>query len=313
MHHATRTQPNVLHGHRMSVLRSPRSGIAERSGSQPNLTEIHDLHQVTFRNKRKQPDEDKTINNELSEIKQQMAEMMALLTRVSSNQTENMNKICSEISLIKESVSNINSTINHLSLEQDKIKSDITNLAQSSHTTEQKIQTLESDLLSLKTSTCTQSAYLDQSEKYNDIFAEIHDRNIRGKNIVITGVPEPELKNVTERRDRDLNEVSKIVKLVNDKSTLPEQVKRLGKYTPGKNRPLRATFASKDSVINILRNKTNVNLGTINIFADRTPQQQHHMKTLIEELKLRTQKGEENLIIKYIKGIPRIIQSSSKN
>lgn len=49
------------------------------------------------------------------------------------------------------------------------------------------------------------------------------------------------------------------------------------------------------------------------MYSDQTPSQRKLMLNLQKELAHRIQNGEPNLVIKYVKGIPKIMKDESKN
>lgn len=59
----------------------------------------------------------------------------------------------------------------------------------------------------------------------------------------------------------------------------------------------------------LLREKNNITDGNIKIYPDKTKIEQLHLKILNEELKIRQKNGEDNLIIKYKNGYPKIIKA----
>ncbi|VVC94509.1 unnamed protein product [Leptidea sinapis] len=77
----------------------------ELSGSQPNLSNI-DLAAITIRNKRKHC-LDYDVNDQLTDIQKQMAEMMALLTSSITTQKESSSKLANDIANIKDQMSEI--------------------------------------------------------------------------------------------------------------------------------------------------------------------------------------------------------------
>lgn len=80
-----------------------------------------------------------------------------------------------------------------------------------------------------------------------------------------------------------------------------------------KARPMKLCFDSQETVKIILRNKTGIKENSFRIYSDQTPYQQNFMVNLKKELKERQERGETDLTIKYIKGIPKIITQPSKN
>lgn len=107
----------------MSVLRSPTGSDSGKrlGGSQPNLSEmqaeVEPSPHVTLRNKRKFTDDNDLIRNELSGLRQQMCEMMAVLTATRTDQAENINKLREDVTAIKSEVGNISSIIENIILE----------------------------------------------------------------------------------------------------------------------------------------------------------------------------------------------------
>lgn len=94
--------------------------------------------------------------------------------------------------------------------------------------------------------------------------------------------------------------------------SVPLKVIRLGRFQPGKMRPIKTIFSMATDVFDIIRNKKKIshsNLpSTINISTDRTPNQRESMKKLCEELASRTNNGEIGLTIKFQRGVPKIIK-----
>lgn len=304
----------------MNVQRSPPtgSGTSGRSDSQPNLTNLN-LYETDFlrgvnRYKRKHPDEDHQIKSELIEIRRQMQDIMSFLSDFSTTQKENNGKLCQDLASIKEQVTIIKTTTENLVLEQNKIKVELANVVESSKVTDKKIESLEYDVQQIKSAsqTSSQAAASPSIQKYEDIVSELQDRNFRDKNVILTSIPEPELSDLNERRDFDRSEVLKILRAIYKDCPEPVKISRLGKYESGKSRPIKACFGSQETAKLILRNKNKENCGVVRIYSDQTKYQQIFMKNLKEELQHRTQNGETNLTIKYIKGTPRIISQQPK-
>jgi len=87
----------------------------------------------------------------------------------------------------------------------------------------------------------------------------------------------------------------------------------LGRYQSGK-RPIKAVFSTSSNIFDILNNKRKLSLrvppSRINISSDRTLYQRNSMKKLREELAARLSNGKTDLIIKFIKGVPRIVKNA---
>lgn len=295
----------------MSVQRSPPgSGL---SGSEPNLLSSEALsgfqnspNQVTFRNKRKFTED---IKEELSEFREQMMHMMATIT---TNQKEFMDKMSENISTIKEKVDDIKITLNNLVTEQNKLKSDISEVQLKAIATDKKLEQMQSEIDKMKENSKSTLPSLVTSNVYESIMTEVRERELRSKNIIIVGIQEPVSTSKDERTDMDMDKVINIIKMTGV-NCLPEKLFRLGKYNPNKNRSLKVCFKSSETAISILRGKTDVKYDNIKIYSDQTPQQQEFLKNLKEEFKSRSENGENNLTIKYVKGVPKIVQIPAKN
>lgn len=303
----------------MNIIRSPpgSGSSTERSGSYPELStknlyiESSDIpHQVTFR-KRKQCDDNDLIKKDLSNMSNQMSEMMTYLKELNKNQTENLNKLCSDVNAIRENINEIKSVVQNLTTEQNKIKSQVVTLTEYNDSANKRIESLESKIQQLKITTTVASTSVPSI--CEDIMAELSDRNLRSKNIIMIGIPEQNSADTNENSDLDKSEVSKVIKILNPNYPEPEKTIRLGKYNVDKKRPIKVSFASQSTVISILRNKTKIKDYNVRIYSDQTPQQRSHLKRLKEELENRKTNGEMNLSIRYVKGVPKIIQIPPKN
>lgn len=315
----------------MSAERSPTGSdlASARSGSYPNLpskinTSQPELPLVTARNKRKFTAENEELKAEFSDVKlefkelrkqmtalhQQMSEMMTYLTSNNTMQIDNFSKISEDISVIKNQVSDIKSTTEFLNEEQSKLKSEIMNMKSSNNTTQKKIELLEARLQNIDSKTLNMEANPKAQE---EIIVELNERNVRSRNILVSGIAESTSTDPKERQIYDKNASWRILKTIYTDCPQPEKVYRIGKYNPGKNRLIKVCFKLPETALYILRNKSSVKNDVNKIYPDQTSQQQSYMKHLKEELESRTKNGETNLIIKYVRGVPKIISAQPKN
>lgn len=314
----------------MSVQRSPtRSGPnVSRSDSFPNLTkksntsDSSDTSQITFRNKRKFANESEEfcelrkdfteMRTQMTAIQSQMTEMMAYLTSTNNIQSENFTKISEDMSVIKEQLRDIKSTTEYLSEEQNKLKNDILNIQRSNSTLQNRIEKLESNIRECNYSTASIETGT-KMETWENILTELNERNLRSKNLLISGIPEPTSTDRIERQTEDKSSSWKILRNINPDCPEPIKVFRVGKYHPDKKRPVKVCFETQETANYILRNQSKLKNCDNKCFSDQTPKQQSYMKGLKEELEARTKRGETNLIIKYVKGVPKIISAQPKN
>ncbi|XP_069365626.1 uncharacterized protein [Maniola hyperantus] len=317
----------------MSADRSPtRSDLASaRSGSYPNLpskinaSQLSELSQVTVRNKRKFIAENEELKAEFSDVKHefielskqmtalhlQMSEMMTYVTSNNTMQIDNFSKISEDVSVIKNQVNDIKSTTEFLIEEQSKLKLEIMNIKSSNNTTQKKVELLESRMqnIDLKMISVDASPKVKAQE---EIITELNERNLRSRNILVSGIAESTCTDPKERQIHDRNASWSILKTIYTDCPQPEKVYRIGKYNPDKNRLIKVCFELPKTALYILRNKSSVKNDVNKIYPDQTSQQQSYMKHLKEELEARTRNGETNLIIKYVRGVPKIISAPPK-
>lgn len=146
------------------------------------------------------------------------------------------------------------------------------------------------------------------------IINEMNERNFRAANVLFYNIPECTSSSIEERVLHDKNEISKIINGISSDNKTPIKVIRLGKsYQPNKHRPIKAIFSSAGDAFDILKNKKHIlsrlppNSSNIGISSDRTLFQREQMKKLRDQLAARQSSGEQNLTIKFTKGIPGIV------
>lgn len=299
----------------MNVLRSPTGSglVAGHSDPQINISSSKRLdvpdQQVTFRHKRKYLDYEDTMKSEFSEMRMQMTQMMEMMASLSEKQTDFIKQISNDISTIKQQVSETKTSIETLRMEHNSLKTDVNTLLNKNVYTEKRLSEVEAKIKDLPHPTIDTT----QTTAPEDILYELNERQRRSKNIIITNVPEPEASKSDMRQAADKNYIIDLMKKIIPDCPDPTTTIRLGKSIPNKSRPLKVCFLNDEPVKEILKNKHKYNLDTIKIFSDQTPQQRTNLKKVKEELKNRTEKGMKNLSIKYIKGVPKIVENSSKN
>lgn len=285
----------------MSLLGS----TSKSGGSQPDLSKSSegskttDKPQITFR-KRKEPESDLKMKEEFESLKN---EMRSFLTKFSTIQNEGMASIRQDMNEIKEQLAGIKICTDKIIEDQEIMKKDIDNLKFLSKKNELKIKSLQSTLSPSHSNISTNS--------YDEIIYECQERITKQKNIIIFNLPESSSKSSSDRLEYDKNEVSKIINKIVDNCCQPIKIFRIGKYNPQKPRPLKVCFENADIALQILRNKNNQS--EFKIYSDQTYKQRKHLSQLKEELLTRQEEGEQNLVIKYVKGTPKIITQQSKN
>jgi hypothetical protein len=147
-----------------------------------------------------------------------------------------------------------------------------------------------------------------------DTLAELGERDMRSKNVIMFDVPEAGLDvPVSEHIAEDRKKVAEIIQHVEVLS--PEKVvrlQRLGTRQKDKTRPLKITFVTGEDAKAVLYNKSRLPK-SIKVKQDYTDIQREHIRKTWSELERRKANGEENIVIKYINGAPKIVKGWKKN
>ncbi|KAG8239980.1 hypothetical protein J437_LFUL019330 [Ladona fulva] len=149
----------------------------------------------------------------------------------------------------------------------------------------------------------------------NSVVLEVNDRNRRCKDVIVFGAPE-KLEGESVTHDSDFAKRLVNTVLPNASSNLDFRFTRLGRNATNKPRTLKLTLSSEEQVFeflksfDLLKSSGNDFIRSLSSSRDRTLMERNYLQTLRSELQIRMDAGEQNLTIKYIKGIPKII---SKN
>ncbi|CAH2100558.1 unnamed protein product [Euphydryas editha] len=288
------------------------NALQGNDGSQPDLSNLDttdlETQNISMR-KRKVPDDNFEI-----QFKEFKREILALIKDFGRSQAENTSMIRKDISLIKEQITDIKNTTDLLIAENNNFKAQIEDLKSSVNDTQEKVKVLENGLHMIQSKQLKISSLEHATSlTYDNIMSEVHERTERSKNIIITGIPEAHMNSMEKKRELDRSEVKKLLLIIRPDCPEPIKILRLGKYDGKKTRPLKVCFSSSETSKAILKSKMNLTDPNIKIYSDQTPIQRQTMLNLREEMRHRTENGENNLIIKYIKGNPKIIQQQPKN
>ena len=159
---------------------------------------------------------------------------------------------------------------------------------------EQRISKFENALLVANNSTSNRE----------EIIQESVDRMLRSSNLI--------LANVAEKSDvRDEDVVNDILEKIDSAVVVsPENVTRIGRKINDRPRLIKIKLKNAETVKVVLRKKSklqNTEFSHVHIFDDKTTSQRQYLKDLRNELHTRTDNGEANLTIKYVKGLPHIL------
>lgn len=146
---------------------------------------------------------------------------------------------------------------------------------------------------------------MDISINYDSFLSEIEDRKQRAKNIMVYNIPEQSGGNDLNKADSDKEVTKEIIATVSEVSKI-KKVIRVGK-TGEKPRPLKVILDNPQTALLVLRNKSKISHPSAKISADLTLNQRNHLKKLRNQLEKRISDGEANLTIKYVRGVPKIV------
>lgn len=143
----------------------------------------------------------------------------------------------------------------------------------------------------------------------NTAIQEIHERQIRSANIIVTNIQESAERDHGRRSEDDTDNVNRIL------GVLSRQVKikktfRLGKFCGTRNRPLKVVLSNSDEALYILRNKKSIQVPNINIFGDQTKMQRDYYLSVKKKLADMISQGDNDKTIKYVNNIPTIVNKS---
>nr|XP_036219596.1 uncharacterized protein LOC118681071 [Bactrocera oleae] len=141
-----------------------------------------------------------------------------------------------------------------------------------------------------------------------EFFTELSERKRRETNVIALNIPESDKAAGKDRLEDDRTKlVTALPPSLKDEAT-ELKLRRLGRPTPVRTRPLHITTRSAADALSIIKYRpTDENSGFI-FKTDLTPSQQLHLKNLRQELDSIVKTGDDSNTIKYIHGVPRIVK-----
>lgn len=147
-------------------------------------------------------------------------------------------------------------------------------------------------------------------ESTENVISEMAERENRKRNILVFGVKESTGTTQQDRIKTELETVKRMIRQVDNEVPLTDlRVFRLGAYNENRIRPIKVLFPTKDEALKVLRNKNKVPEGALwYIKYDQTSMERAHLKQVLATLEERKIKGETNLKVKYMNGVPKIVK-----
>ena len=143
--------------------------------------------------------------------------------------------------------------------------------------------------------------------------AEFEERRRRAANIIIYDFAESvHLGNAVQAAEDDLSRIRvELNKLQPEFSALVRRASRLGKVVEGRRRPVKVVFENPSAATNVLIANRSAQPQVLSANSDRTPTERRYLKEVREELNRRIKAGEPDLTIRYLSGIPTIVNKDT--
>lgn len=138
----------------------------------------------------------------------------------------------------------------------------------------------------------------------SDIMSEVLDRQRRATNVMIFNCE-------VHNGQAETAQVGNLITEICGQPLNIKSVNKIGKPNRNGHKALKVVLDSVADVNLILRNRAKaVNSKQIFIEADMTPKQRGSLNEVRSELKRRKENGEDNLRLKYVDGVPRIVEKN---
>lgn len=137
-----------------------------------------------------------------------------------------------------------------------------------------------------------------------ELIQESVERALRAPNVILYNVPE-------DNEITDAILANDILECIDPSAIVsPDGVSRLGKPTQNKVRPLKLCFNRVETARLVLTKRSalkNSKFSNVYVNSDKTKLQQEYFRNIQLELKTRRENGENNIKIKFLNNVPRIV------
>jgi len=215
---------------------------------------------------------------------------------------KDISEMKAEVTVISEKLSVLELRIVHVEKRLDDLEANlVTNLEARISSIESKVEAASPGLSNM--SLCPES-----------VIEEISERNRRSRNVILYKIAESNSPNVEVKKSHDKSKVECILDALEVAADEYATFFRIGKKTTKGPRPIKLIMKSNESAVNILKRFSleklvhlDQTLSEVAISNDKTPQERNHLSSLRDELARRSEAGENDLTIRYINGIPKIV------
>lgn len=166
-----------------------------------------------------------------------------------------------------------------------------------------EIETLKTQMRDISNKQVSVSA---PTEINDEVANEIIERQKRSNNVVIFNLPE-------NNENSDIIKTQELFHTLTKQNLSIQKTFRTGKKNRNGHRALKVILTNSDDALKIIKSNKRILTGrNVYVSADLTQSQRLHLTTLRQEVSDRNGKG-ENLVIKYINGLPQIKEGPPKN
>lgn len=177
-----------------------------------------------------------------------------------------------------------------------------------------KIDELKSEVENLKKEVAELKTQ-NNSINMETLFMELNERSMRSNNLMVYNVSESNAINLADKINEDKLVVTDVLEKLDIQNGMDQILKVIRVGRPGGNRPrpLKIVLSNSQVVKKALKSKSKLYSTNYRISQDQTQLQQNQFKSVKSELKIRVDKGEADLIIKYFNGVPKVVKKQKSD
>lgn len=238
-------------------------------------------------------DDDDDDNITMNKMKSLLENQYLKLTTTLEDKFDNFR------SAIEKNVSDINKEVTALSKQSGRLNDKCTGL-------NQRLTAVEN---SLKSFSCT-------TAPAEDIIAEFSERKRRESNVIMLNVSESKKADGKERLNDDRANILNLLPPNLPANMDNFRLRRLGRLSAGRTRPLLVETPSPSTARAILKSKPPGpadGAAQVMFKADLTPAQQTHLKGLRAQLDTLVENGDSSKTIKYVSGVPKLVDKNFRS
>ena len=252
------------------------------------------------------PDHVNTILEELRSIKATQINIVGDIATIKESQAKLANDINAKCAHLQSAVEECRVTLDAHTGALTAHEINISDISE-------RIARLEEKMAEMSTTSGGDSPPPASKSTLDAAIEEISERERRKFNIIIFKMPESTEVDSLQRKAQDTSVVAELFAsiLCSEVDCRELKVHRIGSRSIGKDRPVRVVLQSEEEVRKILSHARNAKsknrFRDFIVSSDKTPRQQSQYQDLKRQLSERLKNGEKNLKIRYVSGVPKIV------